>query len=136
MFIFGNIRIDDGTVYQDRLVPVHDKLESLSDLEEKKQVIDDYVDLLETLWSHGIGDTVYNFTLNNGYDDQGRMVQLDFGEIVFDKKKVLEAIEENRWESKRSLNKDISGALRKYALDKMEEEFTEEKVEKLWRENC
>lgn len=134
-FIFGNVEIEGGTVYQDKLIPVHDKLESLDTLEEKKKVIDDYIGLLQTLWSYGIGDTIYNFTLNNGYDDMGRLVQLDFGEIVFSKQIVKNEIRDEKWLEMRSYSHDISNDLKPYFKKRMSEEITVEKLEDKWRRN-
>jgi len=132
-YLLGNPEIgENGVIYQDRLEPLDQRLEACDNLDQKKSIIDDYIDLIHTLWSYGIGDTVYNFTLNNGYDEKDRLVQLDFGEIVFEKQKIIEAIEENRWEDQRSLEKDLSGKIKSYCSKRMRKELTKNKLEELW----
>jgi hypothetical protein len=135
-WIFGNIRFDEDVVFQDLLTPVDGRLAEAKDLDQKKKVVEDYIELLQKLWSYGIGDTIYNFTLNNGYDQKGRLVQLDFGEIVFSSERVKEEVESQKWLEKRSYSHDISDDLKPYFKRRMEEEITVEKLEDKWREKC
>jgi hypothetical protein len=133
--LFGNLVFkENGVVLQDVLAPVDQRLRSVESLEKKEQVVDDYVDLLHTLWSYGIGDTIYNFTINNGYNQKDRMVQMDFGELVFTKEKIEEKVRENAWLEMRSYEHDISKELKPYYRKKMQKELTVEKLEDVWRE--
>ena len=134
-YIFGNFERDGSVVYQDKLVPVDQKLEKADSLELKKKIIDDYVALLQVLWSYGVGDTIYNFTINNGYDDKGRLVQMDFGELVFSKERIREEVRDQKWLDKRSYEHDLPEKLKLYFKKRMAEEITVEKLEDKWREN-
>lgn len=134
-YIFGNFEVDGSIVYQDRLIPVNRKLEETDNLELKKKIIDDYVELLQILWSYGVGDTIYNFTINNGYDDKDRLVQMDFGEIVFSKERIKKEVKDQKWLTKRSYEHDLPRELKSYFKERMAEEITVEKLEDKWREN-
>jgi hypothetical protein len=123
--LFAVEKIDNREVYQRKLVLFKD-----SDREFRKKV-NDYIDLLHRLWRHGIGDTVYNFTINNGYR-KDKLFQMDFGEIVFDKRKVKNAVEEKRWKNKWSFSTDIMEEKRELFEQKMNERVTMEKLESIW----
>ncbi|MFB6213141.1 MAG: hypothetical protein ABEJ07_01065 [Candidatus Nanohaloarchaea archaeon] len=123
---------EDGTVLQDR-AQVAGEVMSGARLSKKKEVVDDYVQLLLQLWEQGIGDTIYNFTENTGYVD-GRLVHLDFGELVFSKNRVKEEIRERKWLEKWSYTDDLSGDIRPYFRERMAEEITVEALESRWKE--
>ena len=134
-WMFGNVEFDNGDVFQDLLIPVEERLAEAKNLDQKKQVVEDYIGLLHELWSYGVGDTIYNFTLNNGYDQEGRLVQLDFGEIVFSFERVKDEVESQKWLEKRSYNHDLGEDLKPYFKKRMEEEITVEQLEDKWRKN-
>ena len=117
-------------VIQKRLIPVDEILSSSE--KNFEEVAEDYFELLHELWSYGIGDTVYNFTVNCGYDGE-ELVMMDFGEVTFSKEKVLEAVRDEKWKSQWSYTTDLTDKERKIFRSKAEKNFTVEKVEKLWK---
>jgi hypothetical protein len=88
------------------------------------------------MWGQGVGDTIYNFTINTGLDDEGNLVMIDFGEIVFSKPRIKSEVESSKWLDKWSYGEDLEGEIKSYFREKMEEEITVEKLEDKWREKC
>ncbi len=119
---------DNGDVVQDYLTPVEDELEKGRDFE---QVVNDFIDLLHEMWSYGVSDCVYNFTINNGYDGD-ELVMMDFGELVFEYDTVLESIEKKKWLGQWSYNQ-LSSERQQIFRDKMNEEITVNKLDETWR---
>jgi hypothetical protein len=124
--LFGITGFDGEKVLQRRMTPV-------DEFDEKsfEEVVDDYLDLVHELWCHGIGDTIYNFTINNGYRD-GEIFQMDFGEIVFDKERVKQEVEDEKWLDKWSYTKDLSEEKKEIFRDKMSRSITVQRLEELW----
>lgn len=50
--------------------------------EEGGRLLDSYAELVLLHRRYGIADTSLNFTVNNGVDAEGRVVLIDFGEVV------------------------------------------------------
>ena len=127
--LFGIKSFEGSKVYQKRMVAVED-----FEAKNFEEIVDDYIDLLHRLWIHGIGDTIYNFTINNGYRD-GKMYQLDFGEIVFDRDRVREEVENEKWLEKWSHTEHLDEEEKKIFREKMRERVTVEKLEDKWNSN-
>ncbi|QKQ98144.1 hypothetical protein GKQ38_01240 [Candidatus Nanohaloarchaea archaeon] len=125
--LFGIKRVEDPEVYQNLMTPVED-----FEGKEFPEIVDDYINLLHELWRYGIGDTIYNFTVNNGYRD-GKMFQMDFGEIVFDKARVRSEVEEEKWLEKWSYSEDLTQSQKETFKKKMSEKVTASRLEKHWK---
>lgn len=119
--------LDNGDVVQDYLIPVEDELDEGRDFE---QVVDDFTGLLHEMWGYKVSDCVYNFTVNNGYDDD-QLVMMDFGELVFDYDTVRRSIEERKWLDQWSYN-SLSSERRHIFRYKMNEEITVNKLDEIW----
>jgi hypothetical protein len=132
--LFGSPEFDGKEITQDRVRPVGQVFET-ADLRQKKKVIDLYAELLQRLWKQGVGDTIYNFTINTGLADDGNLVMLDFGEIVFSKQKVKKEVKNRKWLEKWGYREDISEDLKPYFEEKMDEEINLEDLEEKWKES-
>lgn len=120
-----------GDYEQDKVSPLREILKKGNDNENKK-LLGVYATLTKKLWGYGFADTVFNFTVNNGVYDNGKMIQLDFGEITTDKEKVKEMIVKKRWLQSSSYKRLHSEELKQYYAELMESELTETELEKLW----
>lgn len=134
--IFGSPEFkENGEVVQDKVKPVDQVFENAS-LEQKKQIIDKYVELLRKLWEQGMGDTIYNFTVNTGLTDQGDLIMLDFGEIVFSKQRVKKEVKGQKWLDKWSYSQDLEDErVKEYFKERMAEEITVGMLEDKWEKN-
>lgn len=124
--LFGITGFDGEKVIQKRMTPVNE-------FEEKgfEEIVDDYIDLLKEMWRYGVGDTIYNFTINNGYRD-GEMFQMDFGEVVFDKERIRHEVKDEKWLEKWSYSEDLSEEQQKIFRGKMREIVSVERLESIW----
>jgi len=132
MELFANPTFLVGISYeQDLVVPLEHYL-SEHTLEENKQALKKYVELLITLWKLGIGETVYNFSINNGIDGDGRVVQMDIGELVFSKAEVLKTIHNKTWLTQASYLFMQDGPLKEFYRQCMEENLTAANLDRYW----
>jgi hypothetical protein len=125
--VFGIIGFDGDKVLQKKMTPVNE-------FEGKsfERVVDDYLDLIEELWRYGVGDTIYNFTINNGYRN-GQLFQMDFGEVVFEKDRVREEVKKEKWLEKWSYSEDLDAEEQEVFRRKASERLTVERLEKIWK---
>lgn len=94
--LIGNPEFVNNVNYkQDRVK----ELKSINDLNKKEfiKVISDYTNLLRRLWSFKVSDSVFNFSINCGYNKHYELVLIDFNEMTFDKEKVNEQIVNKVW---------------------------------------
>lgn len=128
--ILGNPAFLNNTDYkQDKAK----ELRNINDLKELdfKKVINDYTNLLKKLWSFGISDSVFNFSINCGYNKIGELILLDFNEMTFDKSEVNNQITNKVWLQRVSylrLTTDKQKVFEKI----MNKEITVEVLEKCW----
>lgn len=125
--LFAVKSIENRDVYQKKLTPVNESKDK-----DFENIIDDYIDLLHRLWSYGIGDTIYNFTLNNGYRDT-QIFQMDFGEVVFDKEKVRQAVEQEKWRDQWTFTSALSSSERTIFSRKMSQRVNVEELNTVWQ---
>ena len=127
--LFGVTGFDGEKVFQKRMRPVEDVV----DEKNFERIVADYIELFQELWRHGVGDTIYNFTVNNGYRD-GKLFQMDFGEIVFEKERVKSEVRKEKWLEKWSYTEDLDEKQREVFRSKMKESLTVELLEELWEQ--
>jgi hypothetical protein len=102
--LFGNIEIVKGNDYaQDRVTPLGDYLASHS-VAENLAIIADYVRLINSLWSVGVGDPYYSFLSNAGVYADGSVVQIDVADLVGDGAILEDTVRRQVW-----LSTGISG---------------------------
>ena len=59
-----------------------------------------YADCMRTCWAYGLHDYLNHFDFNNGLDDSGRVVFVDFGEVASFTPFVRQFVEDRRWSSR------------------------------------
>lgn len=117
-----------------------DKVEILSDylrrdFEKSKIWIDKFIELMVECWKNGFSERVFNLTINNGVDKEGRVVLIDLGELTFEKKEVRNAIKIKRWEKSWSFNCDMNKEVKEYYKKQMRERLTLHNLNKYWNLN-
>ena len=133
--ILGNVVFINETDYeQDRVTVVKDALKNLS-LGKQKAVVDSFIENIFQCWRQGFSEQVFNFTINNGIDNRGEVILLDFDEITFDKSKVLHDIHTKRWLKTYTYRFGLFFLtdLKKHYKQRMDECMTEENLNKFWR---
>lgn len=98
---------------QDKVEPLEDAIKTATDA-EIRSYLDATADIYQHLWRYGIHDFVWYFLLNNGIDSSGKVVCLDFAEMLFDTTWVAERVDEARWEVKDALIKALTSEQQDY----------------------
>jgi len=131
--MFGNPRFGDAFSYeQDRAVPLEVYFRE-NRLEANLQRFDEYLRLLQTLWTYGLSDTVFNFTINNGVSLRtDRVIYLDFNEYTESREVITECIKTEKWFTQAALRDMPPSPLRSQIILRMREEITLEKFNVLW----
>ncbi len=93
LHLFANPHFVAGRLdyYQDEVEILDDFLQR-NDLETNKRVIDKYIELQKTFWSHGFHDKTFKLQTNYGVNKNGEVVCVDFGECAFTKEKTQQSI--------------------------------------------
>lgn len=132
-YSFGNPLFgEDGQYTQDKVSVLGDVIKR-SSLSEGEGLIDHYIDLILLHWKYGFSERVFNFTANNGVDDQGRVILLDFGEITNDKEKVSSRITSARWLRSWSYKGDLPEQLKDYYRHAMKKRLSVKTLEATWK---
>lgn len=111
------------------------KVLKISDFEIGVELIDLYVEnILECL---RFGFLNYDLKFKNyGLNDEGGLILLDLGELVFDYEEVVCLVEKKFWRRLNYFKFGLRGELKKYFLEVMEKNVCVENLEKVWRINC
>ncbi len=128
--IIGNpLFINDTNYTQDKVK----ELRNINTLDEEEftRVIIEYANLLKELWSFGISDSVFNFSVNCGYDKNNELVLVDFNEMTFDKSEVINQITHKVW-LRRSSYVRLTKEKQQLFNDIFNREITLESLEKYW----
>lgn len=128
--IIGNPEFVNNTDYKQNRVK---ELKSINDLnkEEFIKVISDYTNLLKRLWSFGISDSVFNFSINCGYNKHNELVLIDFNEMTFEKDRVNEQIVNKVWLRRASYLR-LTKEKQEIFNEVLNKEITKESLEKIW----
>lgn len=132
-YLAGNPVFSDGINYeQDYATPLLQYLRKHEDAENKK-VITEYAQLVVGLWQYGCSDSVFNFATNSGVDSQNRVIQIDIGELDFEKDIVGEKVRNKKWLSQPSYRFYLSNtALENFFVREMDNYVTLENLDKYW----
>jgi len=128
--LIANFRTENGRYVQDLVTPLDAALASGRD---PFWLMDRYLDSIRLGWRSGFAETSFNFTVNHGLTEQGRVVVLDVGEMCFDRAAVLSLLRDRLWEksfSTRALDPEVRG----YLLDRLNRFMTPDRVTREWRD--
>ncbi|MGD0284305.1 MAG: hypothetical protein ABSB12_01790 [Candidatus Saccharimonadales bacterium] len=131
-YTFGNPIFEGEGVYTQDKVPTLGEVLNKSSIAESKLLIDLYIELIIFHWRYGISDVVYNFTVNNGVDNDGRVILLDFGELTSSEAKTRSQITKKRWLHAFSYNQEIPETLKKYYINSMHKRLTTQLLSENW----
>lgn len=85
---------------QDKVRPLSDVLPDAT-ADEIRGYLEAFADLHQLCWRYGIAEAIFNFGINNGITDSGRLVLIDFGEVHPDMTKaIIFQVKEAVWETK------------------------------------
>ncbi len=101
-------------------------------LEENRIIVDKYFDLIKEFLCHGIHDNVYKFKNSYGISNEGKVVCIDFNEMVFSKVKVLELAQTEEWRTQAQFTKFPEGELKDYLGAKFREVLTPTIINQYW----
>jgi hypothetical protein len=133
--LLGNPTFFENITYeQDRVTILGDCLENISN-DEGKKLIDQYVGSIIECWRGGFSVVVFNFTINNGVNKKGKVILIDFNDVIFSKNKVSEMILSERWLEAWSF-KRLPEMYQQYYKKEMERRITLEMLEANWCKNC
>ncbi len=98
-----------------------------------RRIVDDLIGLMLTFAARGIASETLNFLNNCGYVD-GRMVQIDVGEFVASRDRVLEHARTRRILTRKSFHRlrESDPALADYFTSRIAERLTPAAIEALW----
>ena len=130
----GNPLIHDGELFylQDKVIPASVLLKRYS-LEESKLFLRRYIYLIKYLWGFGIHEKIFNFHLNTGVDNRGRVILIDLGELSFDKDQVISDLKRKIWKRRSSYYHLAGSPLQQFYSDLVESELTVESLEDTWQ---
>lgn len=129
--LLGNPVFCDNGYEQDKGVILGEILKNCS-IGEGKKIFAAYVHLIQTTWCYGFADTVFNFAVNNSLSTESKIVQLDFGELIFNKADVEQCIKCKCWLHSASYTSFPEGELKNYYHDLMEQKITLKNLDKFW----
>ncbi len=128
---FGNPIILKNKIIQDRVIIINQIISK----NNYKKIIDDYIKLIFLLWNQGVHELVYNFTINNGYDLNHNLIQIDFGELTNSKVKALNSINSKLWLTQFSYKFHLTKEMKIYFKRKMELNLNKENLNKYWKDS-
>jgi hypothetical protein len=119
-----------GTYEQDYAMPLGEYFDQHT-LAENKKVIDAYIQAVIQGWRLGFSDTVFNFTINNGFR-KGRMIFIDLGEFTFSKQVVSRLVRRQQWLCQWSYTSMEDGRLKRYIATQMNKKLTISRLNREW----
>jgi hypothetical protein len=130
--IIGNPVFTNETDYtQDKVK----ELRNINSLNENdfSNVIKAYTHLLKTLWSYGVSDSIFNFSLNCGYSKNNELILIDFNEMTFEKDEISSQIKNKIW-LQRSSYLHLTKEKQELFNTIFDKEISQEILEKNWVE--
>ena len=131
-YLLGNPFFRENLCYEQDNATTLEIYFSQHGLEENKEVVDVYIENIIQLWSYGISDSVYNFTINNAVTKKGKVILIDLGELTFSKLAVIDQIAKQKWLHQWSYKHIIDDALKDYFKSKMRQYVTMTNLQKYW----
>jgi hypothetical protein len=104
----------------------------LLDLKNGEKLIDLFIDSIYDNWKDGFCDLIFNFTKNSGLDENRKIILIDFGEVTFDKHKVLRKINSINWIKSYSYINLPNRDIKKNYIKQMSLRVTEKNLKLYW----
>lgn len=130
--LFGNVVFFDNYICEQDKIDVLGNVLKNSSLDEKKELIDKYIQATYKLWSLGVADKIFNFTLNCGVDKNNDVIFCDINEMTDSFEEIEKRIKNRRFFIASSYLRIEDKALKDLVTDKFNEAFTLEKLKEGW----
>lgn len=129
--LFGNpVFLDKLNYDQDKVIIINEIIHTKS-FQETCRIIDDYILLIQELWKYGMHEKIHNFTINNGINEQGQVILIDFNEVIFDPVEIKKRIADKIYQTRFSY-KQLPHHIKKYYQEQMDTHITIKNFEKNW----
>lgn len=123
----------DGGYRQDRVTPCGAHLNGLDDItRHAPDLFRDYFDLIDQLWSHGLHEETLNMTCNAGVDAQGRVILIDFGEMMSSEEAIREELRSQRWRRSWTYLVDLADSVKQVYAELAEQRLTVARFDARW----
>ena len=132
--LIGNPTFLEGVSYEQDLAIVIRPFFKTASFDDAKKIIDGYRDSIFELWKWGIYEKTFNFTINNGINHQGKVILIDFNEVVFTHQEATTWLLGNRWKTNWSRSK-LPAQLRDYYDQVMGRAMTVENLDRYWEKH-
>ncbi len=129
--LIGNPTIKNDGYEQDTTSPLGEVLYS-SNFVKQKELINEYMENMLCSWDYGFSDTVFNFMINSGVTEGGRVILIDLGELTWDKNEIYELVKNKHWEKRSSFNRLKNIELKNYIREQFSERLTLSNLDKRW----
>jgi hypothetical protein len=131
-YLFGNPTFKAHFNYnQDKATPFKHFFATHT-LEENKVAVSGYISLILELWKYGISDAYYNYHINSGVDNEGRVIQIDLGDFVFERECIENDVRVKRWLGSIYYNGE-QDELKEFCMSEMDRLLTLENLDRNWR---
>ncbi|NNE35824.1 MAG: hypothetical protein HKN13_11330 [Rhodothermales bacterium] len=127
--IVANAEIRGRTIVQDKVLTFGEVLRAD---ENHYALIDRLVEFTKACWAQGVCETTFNFTVNHGVTEEGRVVIIDIGELTFDRDVAVRHIRERFWEKAWSFTSDLDDNVREYVAHAFSDRLTEKVLVETW----
>ncbi|MFA6161362.1 MAG: hypothetical protein WCT54_00900 [Patescibacteria group bacterium] len=101
---------------------------------QNRRILHRYAKSIIRAWEYGLGETVFNFSVNSGIDKKDEIIFIDLGEFTSDRIRVRQMIKIRRWLKSWSYTSMTDLKLKKHYQKVMESTLTLEALEKNWRQ--
>lgn len=129
--LLGNAVIrSDGCIEQDKVTPLVQVFDAMSE-DEQCAILVRYANSILEHWQWGFCDKIFNFHVNNALDAQGRLILIDFGEVLFAKNEVAKRIINRRWLRSNSY-RVLDDKLKTFYANLMDRTLTLSALDELW----
>lgn len=129
--LLANFHQEGSRYLQDRVRPLRDVLEE--GRLDPYWLMDRYVQSIRMGWASGFAETSFNFTVNHGLNNRGRVVIIDVGELSFNKAEIAHLVQSRFWENAFSPG-TLPEPVRAYLFRAMDRDITVDRLGREWRE--
>lgn len=129
--LIGHATFTDNFVVEQDFILTLEQYFQRHTVRENQRVIDLYIQSVIDGWRLGFCDTVFNFTINSGFQ-RGRVVFLDLGEFSFVKQRARRIVRSEFWLEQNSFQR-LSPDLRLYARKRLRQRLTMARLEREWK---
>ncbi|MDD2786061.1 MAG: hypothetical protein PHS79_04195 [Patescibacteria group bacterium] len=131
--LFGNPEFSQRAMYtQDKVMTLGEYILHHNS-GQNRRILHRYAKSIIRAWEYGLGETVFNFSINSGINKKGKVIFIDLGEFTFNKARIRRIINTRRWLKSWSFTSMTDLKLKKHYQKVMEKELTLETLEKNWK---